>query len=116
GALDERDGRGGRRAFRTGDAADADGDLPDLPRRVAELKDVAGVALDGEVFVQRADERIARIEDDAIVGDFGDRAARRDREQPRAAPRAHAPVDLVAMHERPAPTAPRRESLAGHRQ
>ena len=67
----------------------AAGDLQDPPRRVAELKDVAGLALDGEVLVERADERVVRLEDDAVVGDLGDGAARGLREQPRAAPAAH---------------------------
>ena len=49
--------------------------LRDLPRRVAELKDVAGVALDGEVLVERADERVFGLEHDAIVRNFGNRAA-----------------------------------------
>ena len=74
----------------------------DLPRGVAELKDVAGVALDGEVFVERADERVLGIEHDAVVGLFGNRAAGRDRQAPRAAPAAHAAVDFVAMDQRAA--------------
>ncbi len=49
-------------------------------------------ALDREVLVQRADERVVRLEDDAVVGDLGDRAAGGEREQPRAAPAAHAAV------------------------
>ena len=58
------------------------------PRRVAELKDVARHALDGEVLVQRADERVVGLEHDAIVGDFGNGAAGGEREHPRAAPAA----------------------------
>ncbi len=65
-------------------------DLQDAPRRVAELEDVARHALDGEVLVERADERVVRLEDDAVVGDLRDRAARGQREQPRAAAAAQA--------------------------
>ena len=64
-----------RRALRVRDAHHAGADLQDLPRGVAELEDVAGVALDREVLVERADEGVVRIEDDAVVGDLGDRAA-----------------------------------------
>ena len=49
-----------RRALRVGDAHVAAGHLQDPPRRVAQLEDVAGVALDREVLVQRADERVVR--------------------------------------------------------
>ena len=80
-AEPERNGR--RRALRIRHADGAARDLQDPPGRVAELKDVAGRALDREVLVQRADERLVGIEHDAIVGDFGDGAARRLREQPR---------------------------------
>src|SRR4030095_1045906 len=51
--------------------------LRDLPRRVAELKDVAGHALDGKILVQRSDERVFGLEHDAIVGDLGHRCAHR---------------------------------------
>ena len=75
--------------MRVGDADGPAGDLENPPRRVAELEDVAGVRLDREVLVQRADERVAGIEHDAVVGDFRDGAAGGEREQPRAAPAAH---------------------------
>jgi hypothetical protein len=42
---------------RVGDAHDARPDLEDPPRAVAQLENVAGVALDGEVLVERADEQ-----------------------------------------------------------
>ena len=63
---------------RVGDAHDAGRHLQHPPRRVAELEDVAGHALDREVLVQRADERVVGLEDDAVVGDLRDRAAGRD--------------------------------------
>ena len=70
GRLAEPERDVGRRAFRVGDADDAGQHLADLPRRVAELEDVARHALDGEVLIHRPDERVVRLDDDAIVGDF----------------------------------------------
>ena len=90
GASPSQNGIVGGAPVRVGHADGAAADLQDLPRRVAELKDVAGHALDGEVLVQRADERVVGLEDDAVVGDLGDGAAGGQREQPRAAPAAHA--------------------------
>ena len=54
-------------------------DLQDPPRRVAELEDVADVRFDGEVLVERADERALGLLADLVVGDVGDRAAAGDR-------------------------------------
>ena len=55
-------------------------------------------ALDREVLVQRADERVVRLEDDAVVGDLGDRAARGDaRAAARRGGRARVPLHLVAV-------------------
>ena len=113
-AEPERQRRG--RAFRIGNADVAAGDLQDEPRRVAELKDVAGAALDREVLVERADERVVRIEDDAIVGDLRDGASRRLREQPRATASAHGAVDLVAVEQGRATAATRREAVGRHSQ
>ena len=87
-AEPERESLGGA-PLRVGDAHVAGRDLQHPPRRVAELEDVAGVALDREVLVQRADERVVGLEHHAVVGDFRNRAARGQREQPRAAPAAH---------------------------
>ena len=54
------------------------------------------------------------IEHDAIVGDFGNRAARGLREQPRAASAAHDVIDLVTMDECGAPASPRGEAFGDH--
>jgi hypothetical protein len=56
-------------------------------------------ALDREVLVQRADDRVVRVENDAIVGDLGDGASRHLGEKPRAAASADDRVDLVAVHQ-----------------
>ena len=67
------------------------------PRSIAQQKDVAGQALDGEILVDRADERFLGLGDDAILGRFGNRAAGGDRRQPRAAAGPQAAVDQVAV-------------------
>jgi hypothetical protein len=68
-AEPERDRR--RQAVRIGDPDRATRDLEDPPGRVTELEDVARVRLDREVLVERADESVAGIEDDAVVRDSG---------------------------------------------
>src|SRR3989442_35704 len=78
------------------------------------MKDVARHALDGEVLVERADERLRGLEHHAVVADVGDRAARRDRREPRPAPRAQPPVHAVVVHVGAAPPAPRGEALRQH--
>ena len=60
GASPSQNGMVGGAPLRVGDAHGAARDLQDPPRRVAELEDVAGGALDREVLVQRADERLVR--------------------------------------------------------
>ena len=85
-AEPERHGR--RSAVRVAHAHHAGLDAADLPRRGAEQEHVAGHALDRPVFVHRADDRVVGIGDDAIVGGLGNRAARGDRGEPRAAPAA----------------------------
>ena len=79
--------------------------LQHLPRGVAELKHIAGRALDREVLVERADEGLVRIEDDPVVSDFGNRAARGDGQAARAAASAKPRVHFVAMDQR-RPAAP----------
>ena len=111
-AEPERNGR--RRAVRVGDADHAAGHLQDPPRAVAELKDVAGVAFDREVFVQRAEERLVGVEHDPVVGDIGNGAARRQRGQARRSLGHDPPVHLVAMDQPATAPAPRREALGEH--
>ena len=70
----------------------------DPPRRVAEQKDVAGVALDREVLVERADDRaVLIVGDDAIVGDLGNGAAAGDGGQPGALAGVQPAIDAVAV-------------------
>ena len=51
----------------------------------------------GEVFVDRADERVVRLGDDAVVGDLGDGAAVQDGGHAGAATAAQHAVDAVAV-------------------
>ncbi len=111
-AEPERDRR--RLALRVDDPHLARLDLPDQVGGVAQLEDVARHALDREVFVERADEGVRRLEQDAVVTDVGDRAPRRDGGEPRAAAPAQAVVDAVVVHVRGAPAAAGREALREH--
>ena len=112
-AEPERDRR--RHAVRILDTHSAPLDAQDAISVVAELKDVAGHALDREILVDRADDLVFRFEHDLIVGGVGDRAAARQRGQPRAAPAAQQMVDPVVMNQRAAPAAPCGEPLGQHR-
>ena len=82
-------------------------DAQDAIAPVAELEDVAGEALDGEILVHGADDVALGLEQDLIVGVVGDGAAGGERRQPRAAPAAQHAVDGVVVDERAAPAAPR---------
>ncbi len=104
-----------RRTLRVADPHGASDYLQDLPRGIAKLKDVAGDALDREVLVHRANERILGLEHDTIVSDLGDRPTRHQRQQTRSASSAQRPVDLVSMHERRSPAPRRRKSIRDHR-
>ena len=104
----------GRLAVRIFDANHAGIDAQNLPRRVAELKDIAGQTFDGEIFVHRADERFGGFEDDAIIGVVGNRAAGRECEQARAAPAADAMIDGVVMNQRGASAAFGAETFGQH--
>ena len=89
------------------DAHAAGFDAPDAVRRVAELEDVAGEALDREVLVDRADLLPRGLEHDVVVRVVGNRAAGGERGQARAlAPAQHA-VDGIAMNVRRAMAAAR---------
>ena len=82
-----------RRAVRVLDP-DAPGlDAADAPRRRAEQEHVARQALDGEVFVERADDRPVGLGDHEVLRVVGNGAAGRDRGETRAASAAH---DAVA--------------------
>ena len=89
-------------------------DPQDPVRRIAELEDVARKALDGEILVDGADELIRGLEHDVVVGGVGNRAARRDRREPGAAPAAQDSVHRITMNVRRAMASPRAEPLGDH--
>src|SRR5262245_18052111 len=72
-------------------------DAPDFVRSVAQLKYDSGHTLNREVFVQSADKRLRRLEDDPVIRGVGNCAAVGDRHQPRATPAAQAMIDRVVM-------------------
>src|SRR5262249_2878251 len=82
---------------------------------IAELEDVAGHALDGEILVDRADELVLRLQEHAIVGIIGNRTPGGQRGEPRAAASAQLVVDGVVMDERAPAAATRGEAFAQHR-
>ena len=111
-AEPERDGR--RLALRVLDPHAAALDAQDAVGAVAELEDVAGQALDGEVLVDAADRLVLGLQHHLVVGGVGDRAAGGQRGQPRAAPAAQHVVDRVAMDQRAAPAAAGGEAFGQH--
>ena len=79
------------------DAHDAALDAQDAVGRVAELEDVAGHALDGEVLVHRADDLALGLQQHLVVGVVGDGAAGGERGQAGAAPAAQQAVHGVVV-------------------
>ncbi len=86
-------------------------DPANLPRVRAEDEDVPRHALDRPVLVDRAHQRLVRIEDDAVVGHVRDRTAVREGDDARRAPRAKNPVHAVVVEERTRATEARRGPL-----
>ena len=105
-----------RLAVRILDAHDAALDALDAIRRVAELEHVTREALDREVLVDRADEMVLRFEDHLVVGGVGNRAARGQRGEPRAAPAAQHVIDGVMVQQRAAAAAARAVAFGQHAQ
>ena len=91
-------------------------DAQDAPRGVAELEDVAGQALDGEVLVERAETGPVGLQHHVVVGVVGDGAAGGHRGEAGAAPGAQLAVDHVAVQVGGAAAPPGRESAREHRE
>src|SRR5690606_32384306 len=89
-------------------------DLLNAIRRVAELKHVAGHALEREVLVQRADRELVWEQHDVVVELIRNRAAVRDGRERRAAAAAQDAVDAIEVQMRAAPAAVRREAVGEH--
>ena len=117
GASPRQNGMVGGAPWASRDDDLAAADVLDPPRRVAQQEDVAGVALDGEVFVERADDRaVLVVGDDAVVGDLGNGAAAGDGRQPGALAGPQPAVDAVAVQVGAMPAALRRDAFAEHLQ
>ena len=92
-------------------------DMLDAPGRVAEQKNVAGVAFDREILIERADDgAVLIIGDDAIVGDFRNGPAAHDGRQARPLAGPQPAIDLIPMQVRSPPAAPRGDPFAQHLQ
>ena len=89
-------------------------DLGDAVRGVAELEDVAGHALEREVFVERADAVPFGLQHHVVVELVRDHAGVGHRRQPRAAARAQHAVDRVVVQVGAAPAAPRGVAVGEH--
>ena len=69
----------------------------DTPGSGSEQEDIPGQALDGEIFIQRADYFFFRLSDDGIVGGLRDRSAGGDRCESSATAASNSSVHLIAM-------------------
>jgi hypothetical protein len=89
-------------------------DPPNSPRTVAQQHDVAGIALDGKVFVECANNNSFGLGNHRKQRSFGDGAAAGDCRQPRSAPRPQLAIDAVAMDVRAITSTPRSDALGEH--
>ena len=104
----------GRRAARVLDAHGAARHAPDHPRRRAQQENVAGLTLDGEVFVDGADRLAVGLRDHVVVGRLGNGAARGDCRHPCAAARAQPAVDAIVVQKRAEAAARGRDAVGEH--
>src|SRR5579883_186649 len=102
-AAPERDGRSGSAGIFDAEAAGLD--AADLPGRGAEHENIAGHALDGEVFIDGADDGAFGLGDDLVLRSVGDGSAAGDCGETCSAASSDAMVDLVAMEESSAASA-----------
>ena len=114
GRLAEPERNGGCHALRVLDADDAAFHAPDLVAPVAELKNVAGKAFNGEILVHRSNEAVFGLKQDLVVGVVGDSTASGQRGQARAAPAAQHAIHGVVVEQRTAPAPARAEALRQH--
>ena len=82
--------------------------------RVAELKDVSRHALEGEIFVQRADEQFSGHQQDVVVELVGNRAAVGHRRQASPPSGTQSAVDPVVVQVRAAAAALGGETVGEH--
>ena len=72
------------------------------------------IALDGKVFVERADDDAFRLGDHGEQRSLRNGAAAGDGRQPAAAPRAQLAIHAIAMDVSAVAAAPRRNALGKH--
>ncbi len=113
-AQPERDVR--RLALGILDAHAAGLDLDDAVGGIAELEDIAGQALDGKIFVDRADFEALGFQQHRVVGIVGNGAAGGQRGQTTSASSAQAAVDQIAVQVGAACTVAGGVALGEHRQ
>jgi hypothetical protein len=103
-----------RCTLRIFDPHDAGFDAANSPRRRPEHEDITRQALDGEIFIERSNFMLVGLDHDVVGCRVGNRAARRDRGQARAAPCAQPPVDAIEVQVRAAASARRRNAVGEH--
>src|SRR5262249_5958135 len=86
-----------RLAFGVYDAYAAFFHARDSPRRIAELKDVAGKAFDGEILVDGSDEGLFRVQDYVKIRGVGNRSTIGQRRQTRPLAPPQPLIDGVVM-------------------
>ena len=89
-------------------------DLENTIGRITQLKDVAGHAFEGEVFVQRADEQLTGQQRDVVVELIGNGAAVGERGQTSRPPRPQPAVDPVMVQVGAASAALGGEAVGEH--
>ena len=89
-------------------------DPANSPRSIAQQHDVAGIALDGKVFVERAHDNSFGLGDHGEQRSLWDGAAAGDRGQPCAASRPQLAIDAIAMDVSAVASATRRNALGEH--
>jgi hypothetical protein len=104
----------GRGSLGIDDADDAVFDAADPPAVGPEQEDVAGKALDGEVLVDRPDDRPLGLEDHRVLAGVGNRPARREGCKPGAAAGAQPLVDPIPMQVDATPSARSLETPSKH--
>src|SRR5207248_4573289 len=89
-------------------------DAPNTPGCSSQQKHIAGETLDGEVFIERSDDRFFRFGDDKIIRVLRNRATGCDGCEPRSSPAADDVIDLIAVEKSAAAAALRGDSFGEH--
>src|SRR2546428_4615734 len=84
------------------------------PGSRSQQEHITRETLDGEVFVERADNRFFRLGDDEVICILGNGATRCDRGEPRSSSAADNIVDLVAVKKGATAPALRSDAFREH--